>query len=107
MTTIFPEDMVGVMACGFTFILRLKEPKDHYFVGAFLNSRLGRLQTERVAFGSILEHITKDDLEEVIIPFPVDESRKIEISNKFKDVVEAQMNGRKAFINFFDAFELE
>lgn len=104
--TIFPQDMDGVLACGFTFVLRLNEPYDPYYVAAFLNSRLGRLQTERYAFGSILDHITKDDLENVIIPFPEDRTVLSRVSNGFREVVEIQVKGRVKFSKFFDDFGL-
>jgi type I restriction enzyme M protein len=103
--TIFPKDMEGVLACGFAFVLRLKESYNPYYVAAFLNSRLGRLQMERYAFGSILDHITKDDLENVIIPFPEDENLLNSTADEFREIVEAQMNARLNFNSFFDAFE--
>ncbi len=86
--TLFPEDMDGVMACGFSFVLRLKREYDPYYVAAFLNSRLGRLQMQRLAFGSILYHITKDNLVNIIIPFPNDAKLTSAISSNFKKVIE-------------------
>jgi hypothetical protein len=104
-TTIFPKDLAGVMACGFAFVLRVKKGFDPYYVAAFLNSRLGRLQTGRYAFGSILEHITKDDLENVIIPFPKDKTLSRKIADDFREVVESQMKARIGFNKFFNNFE--
>lgn len=103
--TIFPADMKGVMACGFTFVLRLKASYDPYYIASFLNSRLGRLQTERYAFGSILDHITKDDLEIVLIPFPTDKALTNKIAQGFRKVVEEQMKARQEFYKFFKDFE--
>lgn len=103
--TIFPKDMEGVLACGFTFVLRLNESYNPYYVAAFLNSRLGRLQMERCAFGSIIDHITKDDLENVIIPFPEDKNLLNRTADEFKEIVEAQMNARLNLNKFFDSFE--
>ena len=103
--TIFPEDMDGVMACGFSFVLRLKKSYDPYYVAAFLNSRLGRLQTERFAFGSILDHITKEDLRSILIPFPKDKKIMNNISEGFKKVVDHQMSARIGFNEFFRSYD--
>jgi type I restriction enzyme M protein len=67
---IVPDDLDGAIACGFVFRLSVKKDYDTYYVAAFLNSELGQKQTQRLAAGSILEHITKPDLETVRIPFP-------------------------------------
>ena len=104
-TIIVPEDMNGVMACGFVFVLRLKENYDPYYVAAFLNSRFGKLQMERFSFGSLLDHITKDDLERVIIAFPRDKKLMNKIAQDFKKVVECQMIARLELNKVYNEFE--
>ncbi|MCH9022856.1 MAG: N-6 DNA methylase [Planctomycetes bacterium] len=105
LAAVFPEDMAGAMACGFVFVLRVKKSYDPHYVAAFLNSRLGRLQAERCSFGSILDHITKDDLEDIEIAFPTDKGLLKKIAKEFKTVVETQMQARVAFANFQKEFE--
>jgi len=104
-TVIVPEDMESVMACGFVFVLRLKEKYDPYYVAAFLNSRFGKLQMERFSFGSLLDHITKDDLEKVLIVFPKDKKLMDKITNNFKEVIENQMKARLGLNKVYNEFE--
>ncbi len=104
-TSIMTKDMEGVMSCGFVFVLKLKKEFDPYYVTAFLNSRLGKIQTERLAFGTNLEHMTKDDLLEIRIPFPKDEKIMKKISASYKEIVEKQEETRKGFENTNNDFE--
>jgi len=104
-TIIVPKDMDGVMACGFVFVLKVKEEYDPYYVAAFLNSRFGKLQMERFSFGSLLDHITKDDLERVIIAFPRDKKLMNKIAQNFKKVVESQMKARLELNKVYNEFE--
>ena len=99
------KDMEGVMSCGFVFVLKLKKEFDPYYVASFLNSRLGKIQTERLAFGTNLEHMTKDDLLEIKIPFPKDEKIMKNISLSYKKIVEKQEETRKGFENTNNDFE--
>jgi|TARA_B110000438_G_scaffold192638_1_gene184258 type I restriction enzyme M protein len=104
-TSIMTKDMEGVMSCGFVFVLKLKKEFDPYYVASFLNSRLGKIQTERLAFGTNLEHMTKDDLLEIKIPFPKDEKIMKNISLSYKKIVEKQEETRKGFENTNNDFE--
>jgi len=104
-TIIVSEDIDDVMACGFAFVLRLKEEYDSYYVTAFLNSRFGKLQMERFSFGSLLDHITKDDLERVIIAFPKNKKLMDEIINSYRAVVENQMKARLSLRKVYNEFE--
>lgn len=103
-TIIVTNDMKGIMACGFSFILRLKDKYDPYYVASFLNSKWGRMQTERYSFGSILDHITKDDPENVIIAFPKDKKQSKSISDEYKESAEHQMKARELFKKIQNAF---
>jgi len=100
-----PKDMEGIMSCGFVFLLRLKSQYDPHYVVSFLNNRLGKLQTERCAFGSLLEHITKDDLENVMIAFPKDEKILNKIILESKEIEENQMKARTALQTIHNVFE--
>ena len=102
---IIPEDMQGILSCGFVFVLKVKKGINPYYITAFLNSRLGRMQMERLSFGSILSHITKDDLENVIIPFLKDNKKESAIINQFEHVTELQMQARIAFESVKEEFE--
>jgi len=102
-SVVVSKDMEGIMACGFVFVLKLKEKYDPYYITSFLNNKWGRLQMERQSFGSLLEHITKDDMESTIIAFPNDEKKLKEISGGFKEIVDYQTKVR----NLFKKIELE
>lgn len=67
---VVPKDLDGAVACGFVFKVILKKEYDPNYVVAFLNSRLGRMQMNRVALGTVLDHITKSELEKVKIILP-------------------------------------
>lgn len=80
---IVPKDLAGAIACGFVFRLKLKPGYDPNYVAAFLNSKPGALQLKRLAIGSILEHITKDDLQTVEVVFPDEASTAEAIAKRF------------------------
>lgn len=101
---IVPKDLEGTISCGFVFVLRLKKEYNPYYVAALLDSHFGTKQTERCSFGSVLEHITKDDLEDVIIPFPTDKKIINDIINKYKDVEKEQIKAREGLTNIYNSF---
>ena len=80
---IIPEDLNGAIVCGFCFVMRAKPNYDPNYIAAFLNSPLGVAQLKRVAIGSILQHITKDDLKSVTILFPKDAKVLKDIGSRF------------------------
>ena len=80
---IVPEDLNGAIVCGFCFVMRAKPNYDPNYIAAFLNSPLGVAQLKRVAIGSILQHITKDDLKSVTILFPKDAKVLKNIGSRF------------------------
>lgn len=102
---IIPKDIEGTLACGFVFVLRLKEGYDPFYVTAFLNSRLGKYQTERFTFGSVLNHITKDDLETIIVATPKDASIASMISQEERNAVANQEKSRMNLQNIHAYFE--
>ncbi len=102
---IVPKDMEETMSCGFVFVLRLKKEYDPYYVAAFLNSQFGIKQTERCSFGSLLEHITKDDLENVIVPFPTDKKIINKIVNEYKAVEQEQIKARAGLSSIYHSFD--
>jgi type I restriction enzyme M protein len=80
---IVPKDLRGAIVCGFCFVMRAKPLYDPNYIAAFLNSPLGVAQLKRVAIGSILQHITKDDLKAVTILFPEDDKALKDICGRF------------------------
>ena len=90
---IVPEDFDGALACGFHFKVVLKANYDPYYVVAFLNSPLGRKQMQRVAWGSLLEHITKDDLKKIKVVFLPDHEAKA-ISKLVRESVSKRVEAR-------------
>lgn len=100
---IVEKDIEGVMACGFVFVLRLKKKYDPYYVSAFLNSEYGRLQAERCSFGSMLDHITKDDLEDIIIPFPNNDKVMERIIEKHREASKNLMKARIGIGNVYSS----
>ena len=104
-TVVVSKDMEGIMACGFVFVLRLKEKYDPYYITSFLNSKWGKLQTERYSFGSLLDHITKDDLENVIVAFPKEEKCMRDIVSKFREITGYQMKARDLFQKLQSIFD--
>lgn len=85
---IIPKDLSGAIVCGFCFVMRTKSEYDPNYIAAFLNSPLGVAQLKRVAIGSILQHITKDDLKAVTILFPEDDKTLKDIGSRFSKSTE-------------------
>ena len=83
MAVIVPKDLNGAIVCGFCFVMRTKPNYDPNYIAAFLNSPLGVAQLKRVAIGSILQHITKDDLKSVTILFPQSDKVLKDIGSRF------------------------
>lgn len=94
-TTIVPEDLEGGIVCGFVFRVQLEEDYNPYFVTAFLNSDLGRKQMKRIAWGTLIEHITKTDLKNVKIVFPPAEKRE-DIAKAIQESIQKRVEARKA-----------
>lgn len=78
--TVVPSDLNNAVACGFVFRIEVKKDYDPYYIATFLNTELGSKQTLRLAMGSILEHITKTDLETIqILMLPDDVRKQIDV----------------------------
>ena len=90
---IVPEDLDGAVACGFVFKVTLKKEYDPYYVVTFLNSRLGRMQMNRVALGTVLDHITKSELEKIKVILPPPEIKK-RIGNIMRESVKSRVMSR-------------
>jgi len=80
---IVPKDLAGAVICGFCFRMKVRPEYDPNYIAAFLNSTLGSLQLKRLAIGSILEHITKDELKTVEIIFPREDKTVKAIAKRF------------------------
>lgn len=91
---VVPDDLDRAVACGFVFRLSVKEGYDPHYVAAFLNSELGSKQTRRLALGSVLDHITKSDLETVRVILPPDDVIT-EIARKVRDATRKRADSRK------------
>ncbi len=91
---VVPEDLEGAVACGFVFRLSVKKEYDAHYVAAFLNSELGIKQTRRLALGSVLEHITKADLESVRVILPSEEVQR-KIAKKVKEATKMRAASRR------------
>ena len=59
---------------------------------------------ERISFGSTLDHITKDDLENVKIVFPK-KSKMDKISEKLKRATKLQIEARKTVFEIGKLFD--
>lgn len=90
---VVPEDLADAVACGFVFRLVLKDSYDPFYVSAFLNSELGRKQTLRLALGSVLEHITKSELDHVTIVFAPPEQRE-ELARSVRRATDMRVEAR-------------
>jgi type I restriction enzyme S subunit len=95
LSAIIPKDLGTAAACGFSFILRCKRQFNPYYVAAFLNSEYGKNQLKRIALGSVLEHITKEELRQVWILYP-DKIVETKIANDFKSAEELRTKARKS-----------
>lgn len=94
-TAIVPEDLSGAIVCGFCFLLRIKKGYDPNYVAAFLNSYYGRKQLKRLAIGSILEHVTKDELKQVLILFPNEDQITKLVAKHFDSSTNFRVMARK------------
>jgi type I restriction enzyme M protein len=92
---IVPKDLAGAVVCGFCFRLKVRSGYNPNYIAAFLNSKLGSLQLKRLAIGSILEHITKDDLKTVEIVFPKTDEEIEAIASRFAQSTTYRQLARK------------
>nr|AYC64087.1 hypothetical protein [Johnson-sea-linkia profunda] len=82
-----PPDLVNGVASGFLMNIHVDLKKvNQYYLVAYLNSRLGQLQLERICSGSILTSIRSWDLKKVLVILPPMEVQK-SIGNKIQEVV--------------------
>lgn len=102
---IVPKDFEGSLACGFCFILRVKEEYHPEYIVSFLNAPLGRLQLKRLSIGSVLEHITKEDLINVLILFPKNDSIESNIIDLHKVVVKSRIKAREGLNDIYNIFK--
>jgi len=65
-----------------------------YYVTAFLNSPLGRKQMLRIAAGSVLDHITKADLQKVRVIY-IPKNTRDQVIKRMRDAVDLRMESRK------------
>jgi restriction endonuclease S subunit len=91
---VVPPDLDGAVLCGFAFRLVLKDKWDPYYVTAFLNSPLGRKQMLRIAAGSVLDHITKADLQKVRVVYIPKNSRD-QVIKRMREAIDLRMESRK------------
>jgi len=91
---VVPPDLDGAVLCGFAFRMVLKDKWDPYYVTAFLNSPLGRKQMLRIAAGSVLDHITKADLQKVRVIY-LPKSSRDQVIKRMHEAVDLRMGSRK------------
>ena len=89
-----PPDLVGGVASGFLINIKIKKDVNPYYIVAFLNSKYGQMQLERISSGSILKSIRSSDLKKVQIILPPKEIQNA-IGNKLKEAVYASSTMRK------------
>jgi type I restriction enzyme M protein len=102
---VVPSDLAGSIVCGFCFLLRVKKQYNANYIAAFLNSYLGRKQLERLAIGSILEHITKDELKNCQILLPKDDDTIKTIGDHFHSSTEFRVKARKELLEVETIFK--
>jgi restriction endonuclease S subunit len=102
---VVPSDLDGAIVCGFCFHLRVKKDFNANYIAAFLNSYLGRRQLKRLAIGSILEHITKDELKECEILLPKEDSLLNKIGKHFLTSTEYRVKARKELSEVEELFK--
>ncbi len=90
---VVPPDLDGAVVCGFAFRMVVKKEWDSGYVAAFLNSPLGRKQMLRIAAGSVLDHITKADLQKVRVIY-ISKNRE-QVIKKMREAIELRMESRK------------
>jgi type I restriction enzyme M protein len=101
---IVSKDLAGALLCGFCFLLRVKSAYNPNYVAAFLNSELGRKQLKRLALGSILEHITKEELKTVVVLFPPKPALEKEIAEAFKQATDYRVKARQQMVAVAENF---
>lgn len=94
---VVPPDLDGAVLCGFAFRMVLKKEWDAHYVTAFLNSSLGRKQMLRIAAGSVLDHITKADLQKVRII--IHSKNRDEIIKKMREAIQLRLQSRKRLLD--------
>lgn len=70
------------------------EDIDPWYLVAFLDSRIGRLQSERVSTGQVQKHIALEKVREFLIPISVDQKG---IGNKVREAFECRGNEVKLY----------
>nr|YP_009306393.1 hypothetical protein [Caulerpa cliftonii]AOP19297.1 hypothetical protein [Caulerpa cliftonii] len=94
-----PSDLIHGVASAFLINIHVNlEKVNQYYLVAYLNSRLGQLQLERISSGPLLTNICSSDLNKVLVILP---SMKIQntIGNKIKKAVDAKTEARKKIQN--------
>jgi len=104
LAVVIPKDYEGAVVCGFCFLVRLKRDYDPYYVTAYLNGHLGLMQSKRLAVGSILEHITKADLQDLLIVLPKKKGVIESVAEKCREATEYRQKARKAMETFRATF---
>ena len=69
---------------GSLIVIRLKDGYDPYYLSAYLNSQFGEDALNQVRTGSIIKSINPSSLLKLLIPFPKDDSRQKDVTNKYK-----------------------
>jgi len=91
---VVPPDLDGAVLCGFAFRLVLKDKWDPCYVTAFLNSPLGRKQMLRIAAGSVLDHITKADLQKVRVIY-LPQNTRDQVIERMREAIDLRMKSRQ------------
>ena len=90
-----PPDLENGIASGFLINIHIDlEKVNQYYLVAYLNSKYGQLQLERISSGSILQSIRLSDLKKVDVVLPPIEIQN-EVGNKIKEAVYSQAKIRK------------
>lgn len=88
-----PPDLVNGVASGFLINIKIKPGINPYYIVAYLNSKYGQMQLERISSGSILQSIRSSDLKQIKIILP-SEAIQNKIGNILKDAVYASALAR-------------
>jgi len=81
--SIVPEDFNNQVATNGFIILRTKNEELRYYISEYLKSIFGQTQLERYLSGTIMPSISKNDIENILIPNP-NKKVLIDIENKVK-----------------------
>ena len=93
-----PPDLKNAVASGFLINIKVKKEVNPYYMVAFLNSKYGQMQLERISSGSILQSIRSSDLKKIKVILPPDEIQDL-IGQKIKDAVYAAALARAKIEN--------